>query len=66
MERFAHFIEEYLIPALNPYNGVNPNSVVMLDNSSIHHVQSNIENAGCKMIFSTVFARHRHKTLKFP
>ena len=35
---FLEFIEQYLLPCLMPYNGVNPNSVVILDNCSIHHV----------------------------
>ena len=39
-ERFGHFIRKYLIPVLRPYNGINPLSIVILDNASIHHVET--------------------------
>lgn len=38
-ETFAGFIERCLLPNLLPYNGINPRSVVILDNASIHHVE---------------------------
>jgi hypothetical protein len=38
-EMFCDFIRGYLIPNMMPYNGVNPNSVVVMDNCAIHHVQ---------------------------
>lgn len=53
-DRFGHYIQEYLIPALLPFNGSNPCSVVIMDNASIHHVNENvqlIENAQAKVIF---------------
>ena len=53
-ERFEFFIRNYLIPVLMPFNGINPLSVVILDNASIHHVQLNvqlIESAGAKVLF---------------
>ena len=31
--------ERCLLPNLLPYNGINPRSVVILDNASIHHVE---------------------------
>ena len=34
---FLHYIEKALVPYLQPFNGVNARSVVVLDNSSIHH-----------------------------
>ena len=37
-ERFSHFIEKYLVPVLQEFNGINPKSVVNMDNASIHHV----------------------------
>ena len=33
------YIQTHLLPHLMPYNGVNPHSVVALDNCSIHHVE---------------------------
>ena len=41
-EKFEHFIGQ-LSSALQPFNGVNPNSVVVLDNASIHHVSSVVD-----------------------
>ena len=35
---FYDFVQSSLLPHLMPYNGVNPNSVVIMDNCSIHHV----------------------------
>lgn len=32
------FIEKYLLPNLLPFDGINSNSVVIMDNASIHHV----------------------------
>ena len=53
-DRFEHFIRECLIPVLKPYNGINPQSIVIMDNASIHHVDTNIdliESVGAKVIF---------------
>ena len=36
---FYDFVQECLIPHLMPYNGINPHSIVVLDNCAIHHVQ---------------------------
>lgn len=41
-DKFEHFIGQ-LSSVLQPFNGVNPNSVIVLDNASIHHVNSVIE-----------------------
>lgn len=35
---FLEFVEENLLPCLMPFNGSNPNSIVILDNCTIHHV----------------------------
>ena len=35
---FLQFLRHDLIPHLLPFDGVNPNSVVVLDNASIHHI----------------------------
>ena len=37
-ERFIEFVENSLRPSLMPFNGQNPNSIVVMDNCSIHHV----------------------------
>ena len=36
---FTRFVQNCLLPVLQPFNGLNPRSVVILDNASIHHVQ---------------------------
>ena len=38
-DRFVHFLQVCLLPHLLPFNGVNPQSVVIIDNASIHHVE---------------------------
>ena len=54
-ERFKDFIRNCLLPILQPYNGVNPLSVVIMDIASIHHVTGIadlIENqAGACLLF---------------
>jgi len=37
---FFDFVRGTLLPHLQPFDGTNPRSVVILDNCSIHHVQS--------------------------
>lgn len=55
------FLETHLVPVLMPFNGVNPFSVVITDNASIHHVDSAvtaIQNTGARIIFfATIFSR---------
>ena len=44
----------YILPYLMPFNGVNPHSVVVLDNCSIHHVAEitpSIEDVGALVHF---------------
>ena len=38
-DRFVNFLRVCLLPNLLPFNGVNPQSVVIMDNASIHHVE---------------------------
>jgi len=40
VETFDHFMTTALLPHLQPFNGVNPCSVVVLDNASIHHTSN--------------------------
>ena len=35
---FLQFVEQILVPVLQPFNGSNARSVVVMDNASIHHV----------------------------
>ena len=37
-DRFYEFVQRNLLPKLQPFNGINPHSVVIMDNASIHHV----------------------------
>ena len=54
-ERFQDFIEATLLPILQPFNWINPHSVVIMDNASIHHVEGVtdlIENqGGARLVF---------------
>ena len=36
--RFEYFVRTCLLPIVLPYNGINPHSIVIMDNASIHHV----------------------------
>ena len=38
-EEFLDFVQRDLLPTLMPFDGINPNSIVILDNCSVHHVQ---------------------------
>ena len=38
-EVFESFVRNHLLPVLQPFNWVNPLSVVVMDNASIHHVE---------------------------
>ena len=37
-DEFLDFIERDLLPTLMPFDGINPNSIAILDNCSVHHV----------------------------
>ena len=52
--KFYDFVQKYLLPQLMPFNGVNPHSIVILDNCSIHYVEeitSMIEEVGALVHF---------------
>lgn len=42
-ETFLNFIRRCLIPVLVPFDGVSLNSIVVMDNASIHHVDSVVD-----------------------
>ena len=51
---FYDFVQSRLLPHLMPFNGVNPHSVVVLDNASIHHVDgimTMVEDVGALVLF---------------
>ncbi len=51
---FEEFIEQSLLPHVMPFNGINPHSIVVLDNCSIHHVDHIvrlIESMGVLVLF---------------
>ena len=41
--KFEEFVQQSLAPVIMPFDGVNPNSVVVLDNASIHHVDEVVQ-----------------------
>ena len=48
-EIFTNFIARSLVPILQPFDGKNPRSVVVMGNASIHHVEqvaTLIQNTG--------------------
>ena len=53
--RFEQFVPNCLLPLLQPFNWSNERSVVILDNASIHHIDSVVEliedNAGARVMF---------------
>ena len=53
-EVFSQFIELNLLPHLLPFNGSNPNSIVVLDNASVHYhkrVRGLINSVGALLLF---------------
>ena len=53
-EEFHNFVRGTLIPEMNPYDGEADNSILVMDNCSIHHVGEIIEqlrSAGILVIF---------------
>lgn len=50
-DTFYDFIGTHLLPHLMPFNGINPHSVVILDNCSIHHTSSITRTIGSLVLF---------------
>lgn len=46
-DMFCSFLSRCVLPILNPFNGTNTNSVIILDNASIHHVSNIINTVDC-------------------
>ena len=47
-EAFTKFLEHSILPIMQPFNGVNPRSILILDNASIHHVDEVIKLVNSK------------------
>ena len=53
-DTFYDFVHTHLLPHLMPFNGINPHSVVILDNCSIHHVPQiakSIQDVGALLMY---------------
>ena len=53
-DRFLDFLRGSLIPEMQPFDGLSPQSVLVLDNCSVHHVSTAIDllrEAGTLVIF---------------
>lgn len=53
-EIFANFVELSVLPHLLPFDGTNPNSIVVMDNASIHYndrVRRLISSVGALLVF---------------
>ena len=56
-DNFYSFVEKHLLPCLLPFDGINPHSVVITDNCSIHHVIKMIEQLlTSSAIYSRLYA----------
>ena len=47
-DTFLDFLYTQLLPLLMPFDGINHNSIVVLDNASIHHTDAAV-NAICRV-----------------
>ena len=53
-EGFSEFVELNLLPHLLPFNGSNPNSIVVLDNASVHYhtkVKELVTSVGALLVY---------------
>ena len=53
-DKFCDFVQRCLVPILQPFNGINDRSVVVMDNASIHHVDrvvATIQHTGAVIRF---------------
>ena len=56
---FCDYIERSVLPVMMPFDGVNPRSILIMDNASIHHVQQVqdlVDNAGCLLWFLPAYS----------
>jgi len=60
-DAFVSFVENALLPILQPFNGSNPRSIVIMDNASIHHVDrlsANRKHRSYHKVSSPIFIRY--------
>ena len=53
-DSFYHFVQTCLLPHLMPFDGINPHSIVVMDNCTIHHVEhivKSIQDVGALVHF---------------
>ena len=58
-ERFEKYVEEKLVPMLGQYALGEPNSIVAMDNASIHNsdkVRDLIENARALLVYTAPYS----------
>ena len=59
-DKFEEFVSETLMPILNPFDGTNPRSIVIMDNCSVQHVDPVIHLietiAHAKVIFLLLYS----------
>lgn len=56
---FCDSIERSVLAAMMPFDGVNPRSILIMDNASIHHVdraQKLVDTAGCLLWFLPAYS----------
>ena len=53
-DKFLDFVRGSLIPNMNPFDGINSKSIVVMDNCSVHHTQDvrdELQSAGVLVIY---------------
>ena len=63
---FVHSVEHTLLPILQPFNGKNPRSIVVLDNASVHHmsrVAELIHSVGLSTSLQSRFSAIRRRNI---
>ena len=58
-ERFEQYVEQHLVPVLGKSVNGEPNSIVVMDNASIHasdRIRDLIEEAGAKLVFTAPYS----------
>jgi len=58
-EKFEEFICQCVLPILLPFDGLNPCSVVIMDNASIHHlerVHDIVTGVGARLVFLSPYS----------